>query len=86
VASPKYTVLTNTTGGPVSSPAEIRAALVKQVVSPVLWSTCMETAAARGVTTFFECGVAGTLAGLAKRINRELKVTSVAEWTEVPAA
>src|SRR5690606_5898183 len=34
---PRFTVLTNTTGKAVSEPAAIREALVKQVVSPVLW-------------------------------------------------
>jgi [acyl-carrier-protein] S-malonyltransferase len=86
VAAPRYTVLTNTTGGPVATPQEIRAALVRQVVSPVLWTTCIETAASQGITQFYECGVGGVLAGLVRRINKDLKVSSVAEWSELPPA
>ena len=35
--APRIEVFTNTTGGTVREPAEIKAALVKQVVSSVLW-------------------------------------------------
>ncbi len=36
-AAPRFVVFTNTTGQAVSEPAAIKAALVKQIVSPVLW-------------------------------------------------
>lgn len=86
IAKPKFTVLTNTTGGKVETPEAIREALVRQVVSSVLWSQCMETGFGLGVRSYFECGVAGTLAGLAKRINKDIRVTPVSEWQDVEAA
>lgn len=83
---PSITVLTNVTGGPVRTPDEIRAALVRQVVSPVQWVACMETAAASGATRFLECGMGGVLAGLARRTNKAWSVASVAEAAELPPA
>jgi [acyl-carrier-protein] S-malonyltransferase len=51
-AAPRFRVFSNTTGGAVSAPDEIKAALVRQVVSPVLWEDCMRAAAAAGATQF----------------------------------
>lgn len=80
---PKLTVFSNTTGAPVRQAAEIREALVKQVVSSVLWEDCMRAAAKTGVSTFLECGPGNVLAGLARRIDPVLKVTSIAEAEDI---
>ncbi|HUJ44317.1 MAG TPA: ACP S-malonyltransferase [Opitutaceae bacterium] len=85
VARPGLTVLTNTTGGPVAEPDEIRAALVKQLVSPVLWEACLRRAAADGAVEFWELGPGGVLAGLARRINRDWPVRSFAEFADFAA-
>jgi [acyl-carrier-protein] S-malonyltransferase len=85
VARPSLTVLTNTTGGPVAEPEEIRAALVKQIVSPVRWEECMRRAAADGAAQFWELGPGGVLAGLARRTNRDWPVRSFAEFADFAA-
>jgi [acyl-carrier-protein] S-malonyltransferase len=70
-AAPKFTVFTNTTGQAVSDPAAIKAALVKQVVSSVLWEDCMRAAVATGLTAdgvppaFLELGPGAVLVGAA---------------------
>lgn len=84
-AAPKFAVFTNTTGQAVSKPEDIRAALVKQVVSSVLWEDCMRSAAAAGATEFFELGMGGVLAGLARRINKDWPVKSLAEFADIAA-
>ena len=84
-AEPKFTVFTNTTGQAVSKPEDIRAALVKQVVSSVLWEDCMRSAAAAGATEFLELGMGGVLAGLARRINKDWPVKSLAEFADITA-
>jgi len=84
-AEPKFTVFTNTTGQAVAKPEEIRAALVKQVVSSVLWEDCMRSAAAAGATEFLELGMGGVLAGLARRINKDWPVKSLAEFADITA-
>lgn len=83
--APRFTVFTNTTGRAVSAPAEIREALVRQVVSSVLWEDCMRSAVAAGATEFWECGPGGVLAGLAKRTDKAWVVKSFAEFADIPA-
>ncbi len=82
---PQFTVFTNTTGQAVSEPDDIRAALVKQVVSSVLWEDCMRSAVAAGATEFWECGPGGVLAGLARRTEKAWVVKSFSELSELPA-
>jgi [acyl-carrier-protein] S-malonyltransferase len=84
-AAPKFTVFTNTTGQTVSAPDEIRAALVKQVVSSVLWEDCMQNAVKAGATEFWELGPGAVLAGLAKRTNKDWVVKSCAEFSDLAA-
>jgi [acyl-carrier-protein] S-malonyltransferase len=85
-APPGFTVFTNTTGRPVASPGEIRAALVKQIVSPVLWEDCMRGAVAAGATRFWELGPGGVLAGLARRTEKSWIVKSFSEFADLAAA
>lgn len=81
----KFIVFTNTTGQAVSEPAQIREALIKQVVSSVLWEDCMRSAVAAGATEFYECGPGAVLAGLAKRTDKAWVVKSFAELADIPA-
>ena len=84
-AAPRFTVFTNTTGQAVREPADLKAALVKQVVSSVLWEDCMRSAAAAGATEFWELGPGGVLAGLARRTEKSWVVKSLAEYADVAA-
>ena len=83
--APQFTVFTNTTGQAVSEPAQIREALVKQVVSSVLWEDCMRSAVVAGATEFWECGPGAVLAGLAKRTDKAWVVKSFAEYADLSA-
>jgi [acyl-carrier-protein] S-malonyltransferase len=83
VAVPQFSVFTNTTGRPVSDPAAIREALIKQVVSSVLWEDCMRNAAAAGATEFWELGPGGVLAGLARRTDKSWVVKSFSEFVDL---
>lgn len=85
LVGPACTVFTNTTGSPVSTPAEIREAVVKQIVSPVLWEDCLRNAAAAGATLFWELGPGGVLAGLVRRTNKDWPVKSFAEFSDLAA-
>lgn len=83
--APRFTVFTNTTGQSVADPALIRDALVKQVVSSVLWEDCMRGAVAAGASEFWECGPGAVLAGLAKRTDKAWLVKPYAELAEISA-
>ncbi len=90
-AAPKFTVFTNTTGQAVAAPADLKAALVKQVVSSVLWEDCMRSAVAAGTAAqgvppaFLELGPGGVLAGLAKRTDKTWSVRSASEYADLAA-
>jgi [acyl-carrier-protein] S-malonyltransferase len=84
-AAPRLTVFTNTTGRAVSEPADIKAALVKQVVSSVLWEDCLRSAAAAGATKFLELGPGGVLAGMVKRTDKTWPCTSASEFADLAA-
>lgn len=83
--APKFPVFTNTTGQSISKPEDLREALVKQVVSSVLWEDCMRSAAAAGATEYWELGPGGVLAGLARRIDKTWVAKSFAEYADVSA-
>ncbi|MES1166733.1 MAG: ACP S-malonyltransferase [Pseudomonadota bacterium] len=83
--APRFAVFTNTTGHRVDDPAAIKAALVRQVVSPVLWEDCMRAAAAAGATECWELGPGGVLAGLARRTEKAWVVKSFSEFSDVTA-
>jgi [acyl-carrier-protein] S-malonyltransferase len=84
-AAPNFPVLTNTTGRFVSDPAAIKSALVRQVVSPVLWEDCMRSAADGGAGPFWELGPGGVLAGLARRTDKSWAVRSFSEYADLVA-
>jgi len=85
LTAPQFTVFTNTSAQPVTTPEEIKQALVKQVVSPVLWEDCMRAAAAAGATEYWELGPGGVLAGLARRTDKAWVVKSFSEFSDVAA-
>ncbi len=82
-AAPRFPVISNVTGRVVSGPQEIREALVRQVVSPVLWEECLRQAARAGATEFWELGPGGVLAAMARRTEKTWKVRSFSEYADL---
>ncbi|MCZ6671839.1 MAG: ACP S-malonyltransferase [Verrucomicrobia bacterium] len=81
--SPAIPVISNVDAKATDDPDAIKAKLVKQVVSAVLWEDCMAVAnSTAGVDQFAECGMGGVLKSLAKRIDRELNVVSFQEFSD----
>jgi [acyl-carrier-protein] S-malonyltransferase len=58
---------------------DIRASLVRQLPSPVLWEGSIKAMAKLGVTTFVEIGPGTVLTGLVKRITPEAKMLNVSD-------
>jgi [acyl-carrier-protein] S-malonyltransferase len=81
---PRLTLLTNTTGKEINDPAALKTALVKQIVSPVLWEDCLRNAAAAGCNDFYECGPGAILAGMMKRTVPTAKTTPISEFADLP--
>jgi [acyl-carrier-protein] S-malonyltransferase len=62
-----------------SAPDDIRALLVRQLSSPVRWTTTVAAlTTGAGVTRVVECGPGGVLAGLVKRIERRRETQTFA--------
>lgn len=70
-------VVANVTARPLTDPDEIRAQLVDQVYSPVLWEDSIVWLIEQGVDTFFEIGSGTVLAGLIRKIDRDVRIVSI---------
>lgn len=55
----------------------IKAALVEQAASPVLWEDCMKTMVREGVQRFVEVGPGKVLSGFTKKIEKDAVILNV---------
>jgi [acyl-carrier-protein] S-malonyltransferase len=85
IRTPSFPVIANVTGQLVTTTAEIRDCLSRQLISPVRWVATMASAKGLGCRKFFEIGPGNVLAGLARRIDRELVVSPVGKVADVEA-
>ena len=83
IKEPKGVFLPNVTGEPVSKPEEIRKLLSEQLTSPVQWIHTMEFINQSGPKELLEIGPGRVLKGLARKINPELKVSSIEKTTDL---
>ncbi len=83
--SPTLPVINNVDVVAENDPNKIREALVRQLYCPVRWTECVQALAARGGSRFIECGSGAVLAGLIKRINKELTASSIQDLTAFEA-
>ncbi|MCK4531117.1 MAG: ACP S-malonyltransferase, partial [Candidatus Marinimicrobia bacterium] len=65
----------------ISSGLDARASLIRQMQASVKWEASMRKLIGMGVNTFVEIGPGKVLAGMMKRIDREVKVISVSDIT-----
>jgi [acyl-carrier-protein] S-malonyltransferase len=79
ISEPAYPILSNSTAEPLSTAAEIRAELIGHMEGPVLWTQTVQAMVAGGVTAVVEIGPGAVLAGLIKRIDRELPVKGIGD-------
>ncbi len=83
---PTVPVVNNVDVAIETDPARIRDALVRQLYCPVRWTEGVQALAAKGATRLIECGSGAVLAGLAKRISKELSAVSVQDKAAFDAA
>jgi len=81
ISTPRCQVLSNVTGAPhTTEPDEIKRRLIEQLTSPVRWamncSYISEHIVPQGGATPYELAPGKTLAGLMRRIDKGVKVTS----------
>lgn len=85
VNAPSVPVISNVTAEPHGSPAEIRARLVEQVTSSVLWEKSIRSLLAQGFTRFIELGPGTALTGFLKRIDKSAQALNVADPASLEA-
>ena len=78
VVNPAIPVWSNVDARPHVDAAEIRARLVKQILSPVRWEETIRGMLADGIERFYEIGPGRVLAGLLKRVQRKADMRNIA--------
>ncbi|HMK67600.1 MAG TPA: ACP S-malonyltransferase [Stellaceae bacterium] len=85
VSAPAVPVVANVTAGAVDDPDTIRRLLVEQVTGLVRWRESVLYMKQQGVDAVVELGAGRVLAGLVKRIDRDLAASSVGAPAEIEA-
>jgi [acyl-carrier-protein] S-malonyltransferase len=83
VQDARVPLVSNITAQPLTSASDLRAELAEQIASPVQWTGTIEYLAGQGVETFVEIGAGQVLAGLIRRIAKEIPVVAVGNAAEV---
>ncbi|MDR3792414.1 MAG: ACP S-malonyltransferase [Terracidiphilus sp.] len=86
LAEPKIPVAANVTGGLVTTAAETKDVLIRQVTGAVRWIDCVQSLKAAGAELFVEVGPGKVLCGLLKKIDPELKCVNVEDSASLEAA
>jgi len=85
INAPNCPVIANVTGKVVTTAAEVRDCLSRQLTSPVRWVDTIHTCRALGIADFLEPGPGKVLAGLVRRIDRDATVTAAGTVDEISA-
>ena len=74
---PSVPVYMNVDAKALTDGADIAPLLVKQAMSPVLWTKTLENMQNDGIDTFIECGAGKTLSGLVKKTLKGVNILRV---------
>ncbi|HRD01629.1 MAG TPA: ACP S-malonyltransferase [Candidatus Saccharicenans sp.] len=77
IRDPEFPVISNFTGKIMTTAAEVKESLAKQIVNPVRWYPSMIKAGEQGVEVVIELGPGKVLTGMLRRISRR--------WPNPPA-
>jgi [acyl-carrier-protein] S-malonyltransferase len=76
-------LFTNVDARPITTGADARDALIRQVASPVRWEETIQAMADAGASRFVEVGPGKVLSGLVRKIVKDASVSSVAAPADV---
>ena len=82
--APDQPMVSNITAELLRTAAEVRHEFEEQLRSPVLWAENVRRMTREGVDLLVEVGPGHVLAGMAKRISKELSVVSLDDAREAP--
>lgn len=86
IKTPAVRVLHNTDVQSHTEPDAIRAALTKQLHTPVRWVETVQALKAAGIERVIECGPGKVLTGLSKRIDDSLPAVALVDEASLQAA
>lgn len=75
--APKCPVYQNVDGKPHTEPAEIKANLIAQLTSSVLWTQSVQNMIADGADDFTECGPGKALQGMISKISKDVNAHGI---------
>jgi len=78
-SDPVITIIGNTTAQPLTTAEAVKEELLRQLCNCIHWQRSVEYMIAEGVSTFIEIGSGRVLAGLVKRINRDVKMINIGD-------
>jgi [acyl-carrier-protein] S-malonyltransferase len=81
--APRIPVLSNVTGVPHANVEAIRTNMIAQITGSVRWVESMQWLSAQGVTEVVECGPGKVLAGLMKRIDKNVSVSNIGSISDL---
>ncbi|MFC1993092.1 ACP S-malonyltransferase [Chloroflexota bacterium] len=80
---PTIPVVANTMAQPLTTAALIKEELLRQLCNGIQWQRSVECMVDNGVSTFIEIGPGKVLAGLIKRINRDINILNIGDAQSV---
>jgi [acyl-carrier-protein] S-malonyltransferase len=86
LAPPKMAFWSPVDASPHGEVEDIRALLIRQLASPVRWSGLVMALARAGATMLVECGPGKVLAGLNRRIDKNLQCLALQDQASIEAA
>jgi len=72
LSTPRVPLVANVLASEITNPADIKQRLVEQVTAMVRWRESVQYMKTQGVDMSVECGTGKVLAGLVRRIDREM--------------
>jgi [acyl-carrier-protein] S-malonyltransferase len=85
MSEPSVPVVANVDAAANHDGSRIQGLLVEQVCAPVRWVDCVETLRAQGADELLELGPGRALAGMVRRIDKELPTTSLGTADQITA-
>ena len=86
ISEPRIPVIANVSAEPVTDADAVRAAISRQMTTPVRWTQSMQRMIADGVGVFIEVGPNQVLTKLTPRISADVKAISIGSTSELEAA
>ena len=85
IGEPAIPVVANVDAAANSDSGRIQGLLVEQVCAPVRWVDCVQTLSAQGADELLELGPGRALAGMVRRIDKELPTQSLGTADQITA-